>query len=272
MADKHKAPHGEAHHEEEKGNLTLLWEQVKERPFVYAGCVVFVLAAAVLSWGYRFSVDASRAEEVSALTRALSEEDDEARLFELEVLIDESDYVKPEAVYMYGETAYLLNEHEKAKAAFERMRGEFPDFEFTPDAVEGIGFVLEAQGQYSDARETYASVVSTWPDSFASRRQPFNRARAFKNEGDFESAIAAYREQLTAFPGSQIAIEAQRELDRIRQNRPELFESTASAMETPLTTDVEALDMAPLREGPMPLDPLDITTESDTELEDSETP
>ena len=116
------------------------------------------------------------------------------------------------------------------------LEGFEPDFEFTPDGVEGLGAILEAQEDFTAAIAVYQDVQASWPDSFAARRQPLNIARCYEESDNFEEAVKFYQEQLLVFPGSNVAMHAQQKLDELRSSQPEV---AAATPETPEVISVE---------------------------------
>jgi tetratricopeptide (TPR) repeat protein len=150
---------------------------------------------------------------------------------------------------------------------------EFPDFYLAPDAAQGIGFTYEVRQKYAEAKKEYENVEQTWPDSFASKLQPLNIGRVLLASGDSKAAIAAFREQISTFPGSQAAQEAQSKLDDLRAKSPELFADEAPEAEVgdqqqPITLDLTDIN-APADEK---IPPIDAPPVEDSSADDSGAP
>ena len=123
---------------------------------------------------------------------------------------------------MQATAALEAADYDTAKAAYTQLRSSHPDFEFVPDSVEGLGAILEAQGDYAGAIARYEEVMSTWPDSFAAQRQPLNIGKCHEANNALSEAVAAYKQQLETFVGSSVAYLAQQKLDQLYAKNPEL--------------------------------------------------
>lgn len=204
-------------------DLTQLIADVKERPLVYGGIAAFLLVCLLAGFLWRANAVAQRKDVVTAYAQALDKQEPSERLAALEPLTQGIAKNSDEVIYMAAETAYKAGQYDKAKASFERLRNEFKNSPFTPDAVEGLGYVAENSKDYDAAIGYYKEVQTTWSDSFAARRQPMNIARVEVQRGKLAEAIAAYNEQLQLFPGSSLAQEASAALTRLEKSNPELF-------------------------------------------------
>ncbi len=267
-----------------------LFQHARNNPVLWTASIAFIVVCALAGTLFRMQRSEGDRSVTSAYARALQLEEPAEVVAALEPIVNKDSQLTAQALYMRGETAIQAEDFETAKASFERLRAEFPDFEFTPDAVEGLGFIAENAEEYPAAVDRYRDVMNSWTDSFAARRQPFNIGRAQERAGNFDGAIAAYRQQLEAFPGSNVSRRAQEALDRLRDSNPELFEGEGMESETPLldlgATPVEPQGAAPAEEPvtdealPAPTQPAepsrteenpDTPVSSDTPVE-SETP
>ena len=93
----------------------------------------------------------------------------------------------------------------------------------------GADFVAQTYATRSAANSgplvgpvVFEEIMATWPDSFAARRQPFNIGLCHDQNGDIDSAVKAFQEQLNRFPDSYVAERAQVELNRIQVQEPDL--------------------------------------------------
>jgi len=242
--DKTALPHhGEA--EAKKNDIQALIGHVRENPGVYIGAVAFVLVVLAATGVYRAMQASALTKDSTAYVRALETEDPAERSTEFAAVAASSPRFAARALYLEGEAAIDAGKFDEAKSAFTQLRENYPNFEFLPDAVEGLGFIEEDGGRYGVARTLYEEVASKWPDSAAAQRQPFNLARCYESEENLASAVEQYRKQLTVFPGSTIAVRAQTRLNELRESNPDLF-----ADET--TTALQELTTSP--EGPAPSD------------------
>src|SRR5690606_10556386 len=138
---------------------------VREHPMAYIGGVVFVLAVILIVAVFRQVSERRVVRENSALARALNETDVTLRVEALKKLAA-SDNVTDEAVYMLGETAFQAQQYEEARAAFERVRDEYPQSQFVPTAVEGLADVAFEKENYNEALKLYQEIRERWPNSF----------------------------------------------------------------------------------------------------------
>lgn len=196
---------------------------VQTNPWPYIGAVGFVVLVLVVTGIYRVSQASAYGAAADQLARALDIEDPTERATTLGALAGEGTALTARALYLQGEAALEAGDSEGAKAAFTKVREEFPDFKFVPESVEGLALIAEDAGDFSAARALYEEVATKWPDSPAAMRQPFNIARCLEAEGQLAQAVERYRDQLEIFPGSMIAARAQNRLDELRVSNPDLF-------------------------------------------------
>jgi len=204
-------------------DLTQLLHDVQERPLLYGGIAVFLVVCLLAGFLYKANREAGREDVMTAYAKALDKEEPADQFAALEPLAQAAGKKNDEVVYIAGETAYRAGQYDKAKAAFERLRTEFKDSPYAPDAVEGLGAIAENAKDYDGALAFYKEVRDTWGTSFAARRQPSNIAKLEERRGRPADAVAAYREQLQVFPGSTLAGEANAALSRLEKSNPDLF-------------------------------------------------
>lgn len=233
MARKHSLLRAEAHEEEDKkGDAQTLLDLIKESPGLFAGGAVFIAVCAIVGIFYRMYSDNVDRERTAEYARALDIEDPLEQSEALWLLAESRSAISAEALYLSGEMAFRGADAEKAEAAFARLREEFPDFEFTPDAIEGLGYIHEDAGNYIEAVIKYEEVLEKFPNSFAGQRQWFNIGRSRERAGEIQGAIDAYRAQLLTFQGSNVYRRAQAALDRLRESDSERFSDGSSDSET----------------------------------------
>lgn len=222
-------------------DLSQLIQDIRERPVVYGGIAAFLVVCLLAGFLYRANAVSARKDLMTAYAQALDKEDPAEKLAALAPLSESQGKNNDEVVYMTGETAYSAGEYDKAKAAFERMRADFKDSVYTPDAVEGLGNIAENAKDYDAALNYYKEVRDSWSTSFAARRQPINIAKLEERRGNLTEAIAAYREQMQVFPGSSVAEEASAALTRLERSNPDLFPKVeAPAPAAPAAGDLPA--------------------------------
>lgn len=233
--------------EEPKGDLATLLAHVMENPVLYVASIVFLAACALVGVLYNLKSAADEQAVATVYARAIDIEDPAERAAALEEVASGSSTLAPSALYMRGEAALLVDDFDLARQTFEQLQSDHPDFDQTPDAVEGLGFILEQQGDLEGALAKYEEVLAKWPNSFAGRRQQLSIGRCQEELGQLESAIQAYQEQLQLFPGSGIALRAQQNIDRLRASNPEHFPE----IET-IPLDGVTLDPAPTPSDEVP--------------------
>jgi tetratricopeptide (TPR) repeat protein len=241
MAKNHSHTETEAHEEEvQKGDFEALVDHVKENPLLYTAGAVFIVVCALAGVFYRLYSDGVDRERTAEYARALDIEDPIEQSDSLAKLAVGNSALSAETLYLSGEMAFRGADAAKAEAAFARLRADFPDYEFTPDAIEGLGYIEESAGNYVEAIAKYQEILDKFPDSFAGRRQSFNIGRSQEQVGEVQAAIDAYRDQLTTFPGSNVARRAQAALDRLRESSNELF-SGIGATDTEVLSTLESV-------------------------------
>ena len=212
-----------------KDDLTQLVEDIRERPLLYIGGVLFLIVMLVAGLAFKASRTSGRSSVMTAYAQALDKTEPSDQAAALETLSQGVGKHDPEVIYMAGETAYRAGQYDKAKAAFDRLKKDFPDSPYTPDAVEGLGNIAENAKDYDGALAQYKEVRDKWDTSFAARRQPTNIAKMEERRGNLKEAVAAYREQMQVFPGSGLAGEASAALTRLEKSNPDLFPKTDAA-------------------------------------------
>ncbi|MBI4560282.1 MAG: tetratricopeptide repeat protein [Candidatus Hydrogenedentes bacterium] len=217
------------HSPKQKNDVIALLQHVRENPVLYATSTLFVLLAALAGLLYRVSAATKERTALTEYARALKSEDPKLRTTALEQVPASKGKLAAEVLYMTGEAAYQEGDYEKAKAAFERARNEYPDSPYAPDAMEGLGYIAENQEKYEDALALYKGIQEKWPASFTARRQSMNSARCQEHLGRLPEAVESYRQQVDAFPGSHLAQDAQAALDRLRKDHPDLFPEPAQS-------------------------------------------
>ncbi len=220
-------------------DLAQLWQDIQERPLLYAGIVAFLIVCLLAGFLYRANAVSNRKDLMTAYAQALDKEAPADQYAALEPLSQTAAKNNDEVVYVTGETAYRAGQYDNAKTAFERMRNEFKDSPYTPDAVEGLGYIAENAKDYDNALAYYKEVRDTWGSSFAARRQPMNIAKMEERRGRLAEALAAYREQMQLFAGSSLADEASAALTRLEKSNPDLFPK-AEAPAPPAPAGAEA--------------------------------
>ena len=220
---------GAPHQDEQSNPFQALWKHMQANPLHYIGGGVFVVAVLLFTGLYQIAEKSNDRQLASAYAEAVLLEDPGERAEALAPLAAKKTDFAPYALYMRGEALLSARDYPAATAAFTELRETYPDFPFVPDAVEGLGFVEEDQGNTDAAIDVYREVFEKWPNTPAGRRQPFNIARCLESSNDVAGAIEYYREQLEVFPGSTVGIAAQQRLTTLRSTHPELFEDELNA-------------------------------------------
>ncbi len=231
-------PHAHTAHDHEtpKSDFAALLAHVQLHPWTYIGTVGFVIVVLIVTGLYRLSQKSAYERSASELARALDVQDPTERATALAKIAEGGSALSARALYLQGESALEAGDTDGARKAFIKLRESFPDFEFVPEAVEGLGLIQEDAGAFAQARAVYEEISTKWPDSAAAKRQPFNIARCLEGEKNLPGAIGKYQEQLEVFPGSTIAQRAQMRLTELRAEHPELFPAETTAAAAPAVT------------------------------------
>lgn len=242
--------------ETRKNDLVALIAHVQHHPGLYIGAIIFVVVVLTATGIYRMLQTTALRAESTEYARAIETEDPAERSAAFAAIAKSSPRFAARALYLEAEAALDAGDYESARAAFTELRETHPDFEFVPDAVEGLGFIEEDTGHYANARKLYEEVAAKWPDSAAAKRQPFNLARCYEADSNLPAAIEQYRKQLETFPGSTIAARAQQRLDELRETNPNLFADEQSAADSaPLLQELTA-EPAPVEQPELSIDRL----------------
>jgi tetratricopeptide (TPR) repeat protein len=195
----------------------------KENMVLYCAVGGFIIVCVIAGLAFKGASATSNEKAMTKFAQAMGSEDAALRVTELEPLTKGSNAMTAEAAYMMGEAAFEAKQYDKAKEAFEIVRGKFAGSSFAADAVEGLGTIAEDAKQYDDAIASYKEIIEKWPQSFTKRRQQMNIARCQEAAGRAKEAVDAYKAQVDEFPGSELEKEAKAALDRLRVSNPDLF-------------------------------------------------
>jgi len=233
---KHTPSHEQPLPDASKGDWHDLADRVAENPLIYVGAGLFIIVAAIAGWLIRVYQTSESQAFATEYARAFNNVDKAEVITALEPLAEE----KQEALYMLGETAYLTGDYDKATDAFTRMRQDYPDSPFAPDAVEGLGFIAESNEDYGEAKKQYQEVIANWPESFAAKRQQFNIGRCEQAAGNTEAAIDAYRAQSLAFPNSRVATRSNSLMAQLQAELGPVETETDSELESALNAVLDS--------------------------------
>ncbi len=212
------------HHEEEEkvDPLHAFIQSVMDSPMKYIGSLVLIVVLVAAGFLINVSKIADEQSQATDFAVAVDIEDPAERAAALAVVANANGKYAAEALLLQGASALDANDFDSAKMAYSKLAESHPTFEFTPDAVEGLGVIAQEQGDYAEAIVQYKKVQETWPDSFTAKRQPYNIAVCHEKNEAYTEAIAAYKEQLEEFVGSTVAMQAQLKLDQLYADHPEL--------------------------------------------------
>lgn len=207
---------------EEGGQFRAIGKNIQENPGMWIASILIVVVVFASSAAFRLKGEINAREQASAYAAATDLQDPIERIAALGVIADSDSRYATEARYLEGFTAMNEGDFATAEAAFTDIRENNPNFEFAPDALEGLGAIKESNGDYAGAIAIYNEVATSWPNTFAARRQPFNIGRSHDLNGNTEEAIKAFQEQLAQFPDSNVAQRASLELSRLQAENPGL--------------------------------------------------
>ena len=81
----------------------------------------------------------------------------------------QSDYAA-NAIYWIGECHYTLSDLPKAKEAFLKVSGTYPDSPKAPDALLKLGYTLSALKEKEKAHAIFESLIKSYPSSSAAKK------------------------------------------------------------------------------------------------------
>lgn len=215
------------------GDFEKVVTSVKEHPLRYVAGFFLIIAAGLGFLFYSTGVEARNEEAATKLVRAVNADEPAERVAMLDALVQESTNLTAEALYLKAENAFAIDDFDTARAGFEQLLAEYPNFQFTPAALEGLGYIEEAQGDYEEAIVHYLDVQVRYPGTYAARRQHYNLGRAYAAQGMIEEAVESFRRQVGEFPDSVIAGRAQHELHEYQGSHPELFQQFEEVFTSP---------------------------------------
>lgn len=224
MSDQVEKHHPHAADEAPKNDFVKLLNHIKDHPGGYVAGVVVVLAAAAGGALYKVNAETQDRLHATILVRALELQDRALQVAALGAIAEGGGPLAPEALYLQGEMAFRIPDLDTAEIAFDRLVADYPEFQFAPAALEGLGYVEEDRGDYEAAALRYLDVQFKYPDAYVARRQYFNLGRVYAAQGKIKEAVDSYRRQVGEFADSVVAARAGRELAGYRLTHPKLFE------------------------------------------------
>jgi tetratricopeptide (TPR) repeat protein len=245
MADIHITQPDPHHEEHEQRDFEALVEHIKRNPLLYVAGLLFVALAAIAGFMVQASNVAQEREAAGNFLEAVRTEDPALRVAELQAVADSGSEFTDEALYLAAESAYSAENFAEAKTLFERLRNEFPQSRYLPDAVEGLGYLAEDNKDYAQALAYYQEILEKWPLTFAGRRQELNIGRVRERLTEYQAAADAYASQVQSFPDSTIAARAQQALDALLAAHPEVTVAGVTEAETPVVPEASAEESLP---------------------------
>ena len=192
-----------------------LVDHVRENPLLYAAATGFVLLCVVGGLIIGLSRQASTRGEMTQLARAVVNDDPALRAAQLEPLAKASGAQAAIAVYLAGEAEIKAQNYTKAEEYLQRVVSEFPDSEYAPNAMEGLGFLAENKGDLETALQRYKQVMEKWPDSFMARVCPSRVGRVLESLDRKKEAVDAYVDQYRRFPKAWTTTMAMTAMDKL---------------------------------------------------------
>ena len=234
-----------------KNDWQQLVEQVRTHPYLYGSIIVFVILCIVLGSVYRISSSGKSRKETTQFAMAMDKEKAAERAEALQPVAAGSSTLSAKSLYIEGESFIEAKEFDKAKEAFEQVRSKYPDAPEVPGAVEGLGFLLENKGDYEGALARYKEVAEKWPGSLVSRHQDLNIGRCLEHLGKFEEADKSYTALLEKYVGSGFENETKMAQEKLREAHPELVPKQA----VPAEQAAPAAAATPAPAAPAPATP-----------------
>lgn len=242
------------HPEQVESELTNLIYHVKENPMLYAAGVLFVIVCLLASVMYRAGVSRSRIEAATTYAKAMDNPDPVLRAGALKGVVEGGGLMAAQAAYMMGEAYYESGNADEAGKAWEQIRANYADSQYVPDAIEGLGNIAENKGDFNGALALYKEIREKHPESFTAVRQLYNIGRCQEALGQVKEAVASYQEQVTLLADSGVSAQAQAALDRLQKSNPDLFPAqNIAATPAPDAAVTPTTDAAPAVEvAPVP--------------------
>ncbi len=120
-----------------------------------------------------------------------------------QTLIDKSQNLQTveAAHYNIGRGYIQERNYEQALKSFQKILNDFPEGNFAKSALYQSAGALANMDRTNDAVAAYRSYIEQNPDADNIERSYLNIIDAYRDGGEFDSALAASNEQQAAFPG-----------------------------------------------------------------------
>jgi TolA-binding protein len=116
--------------------------------------------------------------------------------------------LRPAIYYSIGDAYYNLQDYDSAIVNYQRVVSEFPSSNYVFDAVNGIQYVLIAQGKTEKAVSLINDFVIKNPKSNVSEKLFFKKGEIYYSRKQYDKAKLSYYEFITAFPQSPLLPDA----------------------------------------------------------------
>ncbi len=100
------------------------------------------------------------------------------------------------AQHNIGDAHYNANDFEEAVEAYQKVLDNYPDSEYVIEAVNGIQFSLEALGEDERATQILEDFLGRNIPAETADRLRFRQAETYFQAGDYEQAIASFRQYI----------------------------------------------------------------------------
>lgn len=151
-----------------------------------------------------------------------------------------ADYALYHIGYAYG----LLRQQREKAENLRTLVSRFPNSDYAARAWYEIARAEIAQDKQRDAILAYNQLIRLFPTSNLSRQASVERAMIYRNLGETETAIAAFKQTVTDYPGTDEAYTAIEGLEQIcvQNNRLEEYLTfTANIQDMPITVNADSL-------------------------------
>lgn len=116
--------------------------------------------------------------------------------FEAQLAAGGSDDELAGASYYRALALLRLGRESAGREALAEMAASFPASTLAPPALYRVGRLLEDAERYTEAADTYRTLIAAYPDSPAGQLALFRAGYALRRAGAFEDALAAWAEAL----------------------------------------------------------------------------
>ena len=114
-----------------------------------------------------------------------------------------------------GNAQYKAKKHDEAIITYREFTERFGKHPLAPIIRQSLGYILEEKGELKEAVEQFEKIANAPESTYLKAQVKLDTGRCYEKLGQFNSAVAAYKDIIGSFPESSCAKMAEYRLEDI---------------------------------------------------------